>query len=127
LGGNLDAQNNDITAVQNIDYDYSTGEVIALGNLGATETIDFTAGTYQTGTLDSAVTITHSNETSGRKVTLVLSYDGTAQRAITWSDVDKWITNGGTAPTSPSASGQVLVVTLMYIGTTCYGGASTNY
>ena len=99
----------------------------ALGNLGTTEAIDWNAASYFTGTLDANVTITHTNETSGQKVTIALIYDGTAQRSITWSDVDKWITGGGVAPTTPSAAGQELVVTLLFLGTTCYAAASTNY
>lgn len=118
LGGDLDAQSNDITSVARFDYDYAEGTVSALGNLGATETIDWSTASHFEGTLDDNVTITHSNEVSGQKITLALAYDGSAQRTITWSDVDKW--EGGTAPDAPSASGEVLVVTLIFLGTTCY-------
>ena len=111
-----------------LTYTQSTATPVSLGNLGATETIDFSAGHEQYGTLDSNVTITHSNEVSGRTVTLYLAYDGSAQRTITWSDVDKWLDgNNGSAPTTPSATGHVLVVTLKFIGTTCYASATGNY
>lgn len=121
LGGNLDAQSNDITSVDRFDYNYAEGTVSALGNLGATEAIDWSTASYFTGTLDSNVTITHTNEVSGQKITLALAYDGSAQRTITWSDVDSWA--GGTAPSAPSASGEVLIVTLLFLGTTCYASA----
>lgn len=107
--------------VGQLNYTQADANVVSLGNLGSTETIDWSSGAYQEGTLDSNVTITHSNEVTGRKVTIALAYDGSAQRTITWSDVDKW--SGGSAPDAPSASGEVLVVTLMYIGTTCYASA----
>ena len=98
-------------------YDVAISAPVALGNLGATETINWASGTHFTGTLDADVAITHSNEVSGQKITLVLSYSG-AQRTITWTDVDVWA--GGTEPTAPS-TGETLIVTLAYIGTTCYG------
>jgi hypothetical protein len=100
-----------------LTYDTATSTPVALGNLGASEAIDWSTGTHFTGTLDSDVTITHSNEVSGRKITLVLSYSG-AQRTITWSHVDFWA--GGAEPDAP-VSGETLIVTLAFIGTTCYG------
>lgn len=116
------------SSITDISYDTATGAVSALGNLGATEAIDWSTATHFTGTLDADVTITHSNEISGQKITIILSYDGSAQRTITWSDVDVWLDNSdGSAPTSPSGSGEVLVVTLVYVGTTCYGTATGNY
>jgi hypothetical protein len=113
--------NDDIDVVGLIDYKQADANIVALGNLGSTESIDWSAGVYQEGTLDANVTITHTNEVTGRKITLVLAYDGSAQRTITWSDVDKWA--GGSAPDSPSTTGEVLVVTMLYIGTTCYATA----
>lgn len=114
--------NKSVSVVGNLDYDTATGAVSALGNLGATEAVDWSTATHFTGTLDSNVTITHTNEASGQKITLALAYDGAAQRTITWSDVDVW--EGGSAPTTPSASGETLVVTLMFLGTTCYGSGA---
>lgn len=128
LGGPLDANGQNITGADKVDYDYATGLVSALGNLGSTEAIDWSSATHFTGTLNADVAITHSNEGTGQKITLFLSYDGTAQRTITWSNVDIWLdNNSGAAPASPSASGKVLVVTMFYDGTTCYASASGNY
>lgn len=128
LLGSITGGDNSATGMNRLGYSYADGVVSALGNLGATEAIDWATATHFTGTLDSNVTITHSNELTGQKITLFLSYDGSAQRTITWSDVDTWLdNNSGAAPTSPSASGNVLVVTLIYIGTTCYGTATGNY
>jgi len=111
-----------------ITYTQSTATPVSLGNLGATEAVNWASGVDQYGTLDSNVTITHSNEVSGRTITLYLVYDGSAQRTITWSDVDEWLDNAdGSAPATPSASGEVLVVTMKYVGTTCYASATGNY
>lgn len=111
-----------------LTYTQSTAAPSALGNLGATETIDWATATRFTGTLNSDVTISHSNEVPGRSITLYLSYDGSAQRTITWSDVDVWLDNSdGSAPATPSGSGEVLVVTMDYVGTTCYASATGNY
>ena len=116
----------DIT-VPDVTYDTANGNVSALGNLGATEAIDWATGTHFTGTLDSNVTITHSNEVSGQSITIYLSYTG-AQRTITWSDVDTWLDGtDGSAPAAPITTGDVLIVTLQYIGTTCYASATGNY
>jgi hypothetical protein len=115
------------TTVDRLDYDRAVGLVNAIGNLGATETIDWSTHTHYTGTLDSNITFTYSNQVSGQSITLYLSYDATAQRTITWPTTT-WLDNAtGAAPTTPSASGKVLVVTLVYIGTTTYGSATGNY
>lgn len=96
--------------------------VTALGNLGATETIDWSNSTIFTGTLDSNVTITFSNEIAGSNILLYLEYDGSAQRTITWSDVDKW--DGGSAPAAPSSASETMVVNLIKVGSTVYGSAT---
>lgn len=115
------------TVVDRLDYDRAIGLVNAIGNLGATETIDWSTHTHYTGTLDSNITFTYSNQVSGQVVTLYLSYDGTAQRTITWPTTT-WLDNAtGAAPTTPAASGKVLVVTLVYIGSVVYGSATGNY
>lgn len=97
--------------------------VNSLGNLGTAVAIDFAEATHFEGTLDDNVTITHSNETEGQEVVLYLAYDGSAQRTITWSDVDKW--EGGSAPTAPNASGEVLIVRIKFVGGTAYGSSVT--
>lgn len=94
--------------------------VSALGNLGSTEEIDWDGADHFTGTLDADVTLTFANDTSGEKRTLAFSYDGTAQRTITWPSM-KWA--GGSAPSAPSASGEVLIATVVKLGTTIYGSA----
>ena len=100
-----------------IDYDTATSTPEALGDLGSSEAIDWSTGTHFTGNLNADVTITHTSETSGQKITLVLAYSG-AERTITWSDVDNWA--GGSAPAEP-ASGETLIVTLLFVGSTCFG------
>jgi len=127
LGGDLDAQSNNLNTVGDIDYTTSQATVSALGNLGASQALDWSTATHFTGTLDSNVTVTHSNEVSGQSITLYLSYSG-AQRTITWSDVDTWLDSvDGSAPAAPITTGDVLVVTLQYVGTTCYASATGNY
>lgn len=114
------------TTADLIVYDAARGKVTAGGNLGATETINFNDETNYTGTLDSNITFTYANATSGDEVTLYLTYSG-AQRTITWPTTT-WLDNdSGAAPTAPAASGNVLVVTVRYIGTTYYASATGNY
>lgn len=114
----------DSVQFNDVTQKFSTETVTALGNLGATEAIDWSAGTYFTGTLDSDVTITHTNEAEGRSITIFLTYDGSAQRTITWSDVDEWA--NGEAPTAPSTTDKETVVTLTRVGTTVYGFHNTS-
>jgi hypothetical protein len=136
-GGVINWDNGDATLTQTgntvelagaaFKYQTAIGGVSAIGNLGATETIDWSTHTHYTGTLDSNITFTYSNQVSGETKTLYLSYDGTAQRTITWPTTT-WLDNAtGAAPATPSASGKVLVVTLAYIGTTTYASATGNY
>jgi hypothetical protein len=117
ITGTLSGQTDLQAAFDDLEYDTAKGTVVALGALGSSETIDWSAGTHFTGTLDDDVTIGFSNDATGQKITLAFIYSG-AQRTITWSDVDKWA--GGSAPDAPSASGEELVVTLMKIGSTIY-------
>lgn len=107
-------------------YDAARGKVTAGGNLGTTETINFNDETNYTGNLDNDITFTFSNATSGDEVTLYLTYSG-AQRTITWPSVTWLDNNNGSAPTTPSGAGEVLVVTVRYIGSTFYASATGNY
>ncbi|MGI1661378.1 hypothetical protein ACRDNQ_03970 [Palleronia sp. KMU-117] len=102
-----------------LDYDRATGTVSALGNLGATETFDWSTATNFTGTLDQNTTLDFSNAVSGQTAMLYLAHDGVAQRTLAWTPTIKW--GGGAAPTGPDTAGQVLVITLKYVGTTYYG------
>lgn len=109
-----------------IDYDQAAGAVNAVGNLGATETFNWSTHTHHTGNLDSNITISFSNATSGQTITLYLTYSG-AQRTITWPTTTWADNNDGSAPTAPAASGDVLIVTYFFDGTTYYGSATGNY
>lgn len=100
-------------------YGTAVGGVVALGNLGTSETIDWSQATHFTGTLNDDVTISFTNDVPGQKITLAFIYDGSAQRTITWSDVDKW--QNGDEPEEPDTAGQELVVTLVKLGSTVYG------
>lgn len=114
------------TTLDLITYDAARGKVTAGGNLGSTETINFNDETNYTGNLDSNITFTFANATSGDEITLYLTYSG-AQRTITWPTMTWLDNNDGSAPTAPAASGDVLVVTVRYIGTTYYASATGNY
>lgn len=106
------------TPVTRIDYAGAISTVSNLGNLGATETFNWSTATNFTGTLDQNITIDFSNAVSGQTITLYLLYSG-AQRTISWTPTIEW--GGGTAPTGPDEAGEYLVVTLKYVGTTYFG------
>lgn len=127
-GGVINWDSGDVTLTQTgnvlalaggrFDYVTTAGGVSALGNLSTTETFDWSSATHFTGNLDANITIDFSNAVSGQKIALYLTYSG-AQRTIAWTPTIEW--GGGVAPTGPDASGEVLVVTLTYIGTTYFG------
>lgn len=110
-----------------LDYVQADGNEVALGNLGATEAIDWATGVYFTGAIDQDVAITFTNEASGRGITLDLVGDGT-QETITWTDVDVWLDgDSGAAPAAPTLSTEHLIVTLKRIGSTTFASATGNY
>jgi len=110
-----------------LDYVQADGNEVTLGNLGATEAIDWATGVYFTGAIDQDVAITFTNEASGRGITLDLVGDGT-QETITWTDVDVWLDgDSGAAPAAPTLSTEHLIVTLKRIGSTTFASATGNY
>jgi len=110
-----------------MDYVQADGNEVTLGNLGATEAIDWATGVYFTGAIDQDVAITFTNEASGRGITLDLVGDGT-QETITWTDVDVWLDgDSGAAPAAPTLSTEHLIVTLKRIGSTTFASATGNY
>lgn len=116
-----------LTATGIFDYVQADGNEVALGNLGATEAIDWATGVYFTGAIDQDVTITFTNEASGRGITLDLVGDGT-QETINFSDVDVWLDGAtGAAPAAPTLSTEHLIVTLKRIGSTTFASATGNY
>lgn len=99
---------------KDIEYLTAQNTTTNSGNLGATETFDFNSNTFYRGTLDNDVTITISNLTDGQRGQIVLYYDGTSQRTITWSGIDVWI--GGIEPSAPDTTDEPLVVTIINDG-----------
>lgn len=80
--------------------------VHAMGNLGATETLNVANGTWQTGTLDADCTITVSGFTSGSGVQVIveLTQDGTGGRAVTWDPDITWIGDSASSPTAGAST-----------------------
>jgi hypothetical protein len=90
----------------------SPGDAYALGSpLWATETVDFTNGTWQYGTLDQDCTISFTGFTAGKDdgLTLEISEDGTGGWTPTLSGVT-WI--GGT-PTWDTTAGTTTLVGIL--------------
>ena len=83
----------------------------ALGNISGAVTIDLANGSVQTGTLTGNVTFTLPTVATGttEHLTLILTNDGTAGRAVTITGI-KWV--GGAAPTFDTAAGAENVIVL---------------
>lgn len=89
--------------------------VNAIGNLGASPTINWNSGVTQSGTLNANATVAFSNPVSGQLYQLILLQDATGARTVTWPAAVVW--PDGTALTvNPTASTRTLV-TLWYDGT----------
>lgn len=107
-----------------VDSTVDSNSLSAIGNLGATQTIDRATATHFTGTANADSTITFSNVGALEEVHLVIAYDGTSQRSITYVGIDEWA-NGNT-PTSPSSTSRELHIRAINIGGTVYGFHSTG-
>jgi molybdopterin-binding protein len=104
--------------------DYSeTGN--AIGDTGASQTIDLTAGNVITATLAVATTtFTFSNPSASGSCcsfTLILTQDGSGSRAVTWPGSVQWASS--TAPTLSTGAADVDIFAFLTIdaGTTWFG------
>jgi hypothetical protein len=93
---------------------------VAIGNTGATRTIDLESGNFFSATLDQACTFTFSNPAaSGDFCGFALALTNGEAFTITWPVSVDWV--GGTAPTL-TASGLDLLVFVTYDGGTTWLG-----
>jgi hypothetical protein len=93
---------------------------VAIGNTGATRTIDLETGNFFSATLDQACTFTFSNPAaSGDFCGFALALTDGDDYAVTWPASVDWV--GGTAPTL-TASGLDLLVFVTYDGGTTWLG-----
>ena len=104
--------------------DYSeTGN--AIGDTGASQTIDITSGNVITATLAVATTtFTFSNPSASGSCcsfTLILTQDGSGSRAVTWPGSVQWASS--TAPTLSTGAADVDIFAFITVdaGTTWYG------
>ena len=114
----------DKTLLRPLIKDYAeTGN--AIGDTGASQTIDITDGNVITATLAVATTtFTFSNPSasgSGCSFTLILTQDGSGSRAVTWPGAVDWAS--ATAPTLSSGAGDVDIFAFISVdaGTTWFG------
>lgn len=99
------------------------GTVVSHGAMGATESIDYSTGTYHYGTLDANCTISFTGFTNGKDcgLTVELLEDGTGGWTPTFSGVT-WL--GGTTPTHTTTAGTTTIYAFFSRdgGTTIIGG-----
>lgn len=109
----------DNLVVRPVLKDYAV-EGVAIGNTGATRTIDLETGNFFSATLDQACTFTFSNPAaSGDFCGFVLELTNGGSDTITWPASVDW--PGGTAPTLTAAGVDQLVFTTRDAGTTYFG------
>jgi hypothetical protein len=116
---NVASTNTAQTITQKNLQDYSI-EGSAIGNTGATRTIDLEVANFFSATLDQACTFTFSNPpASGDFGAFVLELTNGGAFAITWPVSVDW--PGGTAPTLTASGKDQLVFTTRDAGTTWLG------
>lgn len=117
LSGTLSAADNIVD--QPVLQDYAI-QGVAIGNTGATRTIDLETGNFFSATLDQACTFTFSNPAaSGDFCGFVLELTNGGAFTITWPASVDWVS--GTAPTLTAAGVDQLVFTTRDGGTTYFG------
>jgi len=86
LGGNLDADNKNITALRR-----ALLPAIVKGSLGSSETFDFAEASAFTGIVNDNATYTISNLAPGQRATIELTTSGIGGPfAIIWAGIDGW-------------------------------------
>lgn len=99
------------------------GAVVSHGSMGATETLDYSQGTYHYGTLDANCTISFTGWTTLKDcgITFEVTEDGTGGWTPTFSGVT-WL--GGTTPTHDTTAGTTTIYAFFSRdgGTTIVGG-----
>ena len=122
LGGDLDADGNSITNIDNIEVEgHAYSQEIDNGNSSTADTIDWTTGNFQRSTLTDNCTYTFTAPTGTTTLILKLIQDGTGSRIATFPASVKW--SGGTAPTLTTTANAIDIISFYYDGTNYYGGS----
>jgi hypothetical protein len=99
--------------------------LVAVGNSGTAATIDLSAGTVFTVTLNGNATLTITNTTGAAAFTVILTNDGTPDRSITWAaSGGSFKFPGGAAALSRTTTASGVDVWVFFSpdgGTTWYG------
>lgn len=91
-----------------------------LGDVGATETIDWRDGNHQRVGLDENLTLTFIDPDGPASLVVHFVQDGSGTNTVAWPSNVDW--EGGTAPTITTASASIDIITLYFDGTRYYGG-----
>lgn len=121
LGGDLDAQSNDITSVGGITANQYIGVSQTLTD-GATVSWDLSGGNAATLTLGGNRTFAAPTNLAVGTYILTVIQDGTGSRTITWNSVFKW--TGGTAPTLSTTAGAKDLIAFHCDGANLYSGTN---
>lgn len=104
-----------------------TESVVAIGTVGASNTIALTNGTVQTATLtaSTATTFTMPTATAGKSFILLLKQAATTGNGTATFTGVKWGTAG--APTITATAGKMDIVSFVADGTNWYGSIAQGY
>lgn len=115
-----DGAGNITAAAAGVDYAPASFTPVAIGNSGATKTVDWTSGDYQTITTTASCVLTFTAPVGPRTVLLKITHEAsTTAYTYTWPGTVKW--QSAVAPTTTNTSGGVDIISLFYDGTNYIG------
>lgn len=124
LGGDLDAQGNDITSIGTISYNASK-PAITTDTDGATISFNMNSADVHTVVLGGNRTLALSNVAAGQRFIIRLTQDSTGSRTVTWFSGIKW--PGNLAPTLTTAANKTDVFGFICTTTGNYDGFVIGY
>ena len=113
-----------VASVDNADT-VTFNQVVANGNSGAAETVNWNTGSKQKTTLTANCTFTFTAPPGVGNLVLFLTQDGTGSRTATWPGTVKWV--GAAAPTLTTTAAATDIVSFIWDGTNYWGVASLNF
>ena len=124
LGGDLDAQDNDITSIGTIAYNASK-PAITTDTDGSTINFNMNSADVHTVVLGGNRTLALSNVAAGQRFIIRLTQDNTGSRTVTWFSGIDW--PGGLVPTLTTTANKTDVFGFICTTTGNYDGFVIGY
>jgi len=124
LGGELDGQNNDITAIGTLSYKAAKPAIVTDTD-ASTITFNMNSADVHQVVLGGNRTLALSHVSAGQRFIIRLTQDGTGSRTVTWFSGIKW--PGGVVPTLTTTGNKTDVFGFICTATGNYDGFVIGY